>query len=111
MGEEHNRRKTDQGTAETESVRDYFAAMAPVHRDLGRLEGRIGALEQTMTDVKQWMISISNKLSAIQTSVDSSSGTAVGEKTTTDRLWTILAWLASTAVAIATIWVMIHYGR
>jgi hypothetical protein len=106
MSDDYRRRRTDQGEEAT-----FVGAFSAVHRDLGKLEGRMDAVEQTMSDVKQWMIQISNKLTAIQSSVDNSSGTAAGEKTSKDRMWNMLTWLCSTAVALLTVWAMIHYGH
>lgn len=60
-----------------------------VHRDLGRLEGRVGSLEgglmELKTDIKKSLDFIFSKLNDIQNDLSKRTGEADGEKISSDK--------------------------
>src|SRR5581483_4879746 len=82
-----------------------------VHRDIGRLEGRVQALEGDTRDIKSSLNVIYGRINEIWSVVSLASGEKKGERQTKHEIADIVGWCVNALIASLTAWVMVHYGR
>lgn len=76
--------------------------ISDIHRDLGRLEGRVGALEMAMTEIKTSLNAIFSKLNDIKADIAGQKGQETEKDKSNGNLWQFV-YLALVPVAVAII--------
>ena len=81
-----------------------------LHRDIGRIEGRVCALEGAVTEIKSWLSTISRQVTEIHGIISSSKGESKGERTVINQITKFLIWLSGMAGTALTVWAAVKYG-
>ena len=90
---------------------DLPAPLLTLHRDIGRLEGRVGALEGAVSEIKTWLSTIARQVTEIHGIISSDKGKEKGERTVITQVGKFVAWLSGIAVAAFTAWITVKYSK
>lgn len=94
-------------TVEDNVFSEINSPMLTIYREIGTLQGRVSALEDTSKEIKAILSSMTLQLSSIQNSVSSVLGNADGKSKAYDRMGLIVNIL----IAAITAFIMVKYGR
>lgn len=94
-----------------ESVLDFHPNLISIYRELGQIEGRVQALEETTREIKALLTNITTQLSIIQTSVSTALGRREGVESANTTNFDFIQLCINTIVAIAASFIIVHFGK
>ena len=108
---EHLERLSNEDDMPDEIEMDRRSAGMQIHRDLGRLEGRVSALETAMNKIEAALGTIFSKLNEIQQDIATSKGKENGQSKTIGIVGAISNALFAAIVAIVAAFIVVHFGK
>lgn len=78
-----------------------------IYRELGQIEGRVSALEESTKDIKALLSGITGQLNNIQLTV----ANALGSQSGGEKVWETVKFLINSAIAAGTAFLILHFGK
>lgn len=82
-----------------------------IYRELGQIEGRVKALEDTIREIKTLLTNITSQLSIIQSSVSTALGRREGVESANTKNFDFLQLCINAVIAIAASFIIVHFGK
>jgi hypothetical protein len=86
---------------------DFQPNIITLYRELGTIEGRVKALEDTTMEIKAMLGAMGAQLTSIQATVS----TALGRKEGSDKAFSTIGFILNIAISGVTAYIIMKYGN